>query len=347
MIILAYNKIILYGEQTCDYLYIQNDAPDNDEFSKVDSEPSGWSDSTSLFANFNDKNRLLSAGDSDVIGNIVGYKIYRQKYNESHAEYINTVRKSDGEGNDLTIDYSARNKVDYTYYLYPNAEQSASGVALHPLVTKQLAMNCPYWSLLIVDETEDENIFYLDKLFKFELNLEVGDMTNNAQISVTNNFTKHPTVQYGASNYWSGSLSALCGFISCNNIDYVQNENMINELKQLSSDTRRKFLKDIDGNLWEVNVSAPINIITDNTASKAVKSWSFSWVEVNDADNVSIVNNPNKPTKEWVLTDDGILLPHFTYQWGEQYKWDNSYIWTAHEDIYANQDSNLGRDIKG
>ena len=30
---MAYNKIVLYGKQTCDYLYIQTDAPSDDEFS--------------------------------------------------------------------------------------------------------------------------------------------------------------------------------------------------------------------------------------------------------------------------------------------------------------------------
>ena len=74
-------------------------------------------------------------------------------------------------------------------------------------------------------------------------------MSNNAVVSVLQNFTKYPTVQYGTANYWSGGLSALCGYVSCVDGNYIQTPNMIEELKKLTSDTRRKFLKDIDGKI--------------------------------------------------------------------------------------------------
>ena len=342
---MAYDKITLHGEQTCDYLYIQTDAPANDAFSNVDDEPTGWTKSTLLYANFNDENRRLNAGDSEIAGSIEGYEVYRRKYNESHAEYIGTVKSSESGSGDLMVDYAAKNGVDYSYYLYPNTEKSQSGTALSPFVTKQLSIDCPYWSLFIVDETEEENVFYLDKMFKFELNLQIDDMSNNAQVSISQNFTKYPTIQYGASNYWSGSLSSLCGFIASNCVDYVQTVNMINELKSITSDTRRKFLKDTDGNLWEVNVSAPINISTEIMAVETLKTWKLSWVEVGDTEGVSIINNPNKPLTEWILTETGESVPYITNMWGDHYIWDNSYRWTANDNVYDTKVSNLGRKI--
>ena len=342
---MGYNKITLYGEQICDYIYIQTDAPDEGAFSFVNDEPSSWGETTTLYANFSNKESRLSAGDSAVIGAITGYEVYRRKYNESNAEYIGTIQKSDENISDSIIDYAVKNGVEYTYYLFPNTEKTGSGTPLSPFVTKQLAIDVPYWSLFIVDDTDEDNVFHLDKMFKFELNLQVDDMTNNTQVSISQNFTKYPTLQYGASNYWSGSLSALCGFISSNQTDYIQNVNMINELKSMASDTRRKFLKDIFGNLWEVNVSAPITISTENMALQDVKTWKFSWVEVGDTTGVSIINNPTKKATDWVLTESGDAIPYFTYQWDEQYKWDNSYIWTTNDNISNTQNSNLGRDI--
>ena len=344
---MSYNKITLHGEQVCDYLYIQSAVPDVDAFSYVDDEPPEWGDTASLYAHFNDKERRLAGGNSAFIGSISGYEVYRRKYNESNAEYICTIQNSDDNKNisDLIVDYAVKNGVEYVYYLFPNIEASENGYPLSPVITKQLAIDAPYWSLLIVDETEEENVFYLDKMFKFELNLQVDDMTNNAQVTISQNFTKYPTLQYGASNYWSGSLSSLCGFVASNCVDYVQNVNMINELKSISSDTRRKFLKDISGNLWEVNVSAPITISTENMALQDVKTWKFSWVEVGDTTGVSIINNPAKKTTDWVLTESGDLVPYFTYHWDEQYRWDDSYFWTANDDLYGNKNTNLGRNI--
>ena len=343
---MAYNKITLYGKQTCDYLYIQTNAPDCDAFEFVNDEPLAWNDSTSLYANFNNEESRLMAGDSALIGTINGYEVYRRKYNESNAEYVGTIQKSEENVGDLIIDYAVKNGVEYTYYLFPSTETSESGTHLSPFVTKQLAIDVPYWSLFIVDETDEENVFYLDKMFKFELNLQIDDMTNNTQVSISQNFTKYPTLQYGAANYWSGSLSSLCGFIASNGVDYVQNVNMISELKAIASDTRRKFLKDTSGNLWEVNVSAPINISTKNVSLQDVKTWKFSWIEVGDTKGVSIINNPKKKTTDWVLTENGEVLPYFTYQWGDQYRWDGSYFWTANDGVYDTQNSNLGRDIK-
>ena len=339
-----YNKITLYGRQTCDYIYIQNDMPEADAFDSVNDEPTSWNDTTTLFANFNDKSKRLSAGDTAIIGDITGYEVYRRKYNESTAEYVGTIQKSDKNVNDLLIDYTVKNDVEYRYYLFPKSNTTEGGVPLSPFITKQTSINVPYWSLYIVDETNDDNIFYLDKMFKFELNLGIDDMTNNTQVSTSQNFTKYPTVQYGASNYWSGSLSALCGFMSTNDIDYVQTTNMIDELKSISSDTRRKFLKDTSGNLWEVNVNAPINISSENTVSQDLKTLKFSWVEVGDAKGVSIINNPETKTTDWVLTETGKALPYFTYVWDEQYLWDKSYMWTANENNNT-QNSNLGRNV--
>lgn len=342
---MGYNKIKLNGKQICDYIYIQNKAPENDRFHYVNDEPIGWDASTVLYANFNDKDRPLNAGNSSITGSIEGYEVYRRKYNESFAKYIGTVQKVDAQIQDMMIDYAAKNGVEYVYYFYPNTDKTQSNAVLSPFITKQLSLDCDYWSLFIVDESQEENVFYLDKMFKFELNLEVGDMTNNAQITITPNFTKYPTVQYGNSNYWSGSLSALCGFVSSTGVDYVQTTNMIEELKSLSSDTRRKFLKDTNGNLWEVDVAAPINISTENVTLQAINTWQFSWVEVGDANDISIINNPSKTTTDWILTESGQAIPYFTYVWGDQYVWDNSYLWTAHNDNNSVENTNLGRKI--
>lgn len=345
---MAFNKIVLSGNQVSDYLYIQHDNPG--EITSVDSEPTSWSDSTFLFASFNDEEHPLSAGNSELIGTIENYEVRRRKYDESYSEYVGTIRAKDDTGKAIDkkflIDYAVKNNVDYTYYLYPNTDFSKSGTNLSPLITKNASIDCPYWSLFIVDETNEENVYYLDKMFKFELNLQIDDMNNNAQVSVVQNFTKYPTIQVGKLNYWSGSLSALCGFIASNGTDYVQKPNMINELKSITSDVRRKFLKDIDGNLWEVNVSSPINISTENMALQSVKTLKLSWTEVASAEGVSIIDNPNKKTYDWVITESGELLPYMSYVWGDQYIWDDSYYWTAREESNTQRITNLGREVK-
>lgn len=341
---MGYNKITLHGNQTCDYLYIQGSPINKTKISYVDAEPTTWGDETLLFAKFNNN---LVAGDSSLTDSIVGYEIRRKKGANLYTEYVGTIKEASGESKPrkFMIDYMVENKSDYTYYLYPATTQSGSGIILSPSVTDEVKTDWGYWSLLVVDETDEENVFYLNKMFKFELNLTTDDMSNNAVVSVIQNFTKYPTVQYGMSNYWSGGLTALCGFISCNDVDYIQTPNMIKELKALTSDTRRKFLKDIDGNIYEVKITAPINISTDDKTLERIKTIKLQWSEVGEVSGISIINNPDLPTTSWVLTETGEVAPYVDYIWDEHYRWDNSHRWTAREDTLETDISNLGRPL--
>ncbi len=342
---MGYSKIKLHGGQVCDYLYVQKSPISENEFITVDSEPNSWSEDTIMFSKFN---KDLSAGDSNIMDKLEGYELRRRTGSANHTEYITTIKQNP---NNYLIDYSAKNNTPYTYYLYPAVKSGDSVqtdekyLKLLPLVSNEVVSDWGYWSLLVVDETEEENVFFLNKLFKFELNLSADEMNNNAVVSVTQNFTKYPTVQYGTSNYWSSRLTSLCGYISCPSTEYVQTPNMIEELKALTVDTRRKFLKDIDGNLWEIKITAPISISPYDSNLEKVKSVSVSWTEVADASNVSIINNPNLETISWLLTETGEAKPYINYVWDNNAVWDNALRWTAKDDMLVPKTSNMGREI--
>lgn len=295
------------------------------------------------------KEKDMSAGNSSLTNTIEGYEVRRRSEGDLYTEYVGTVRNESEDLNpkNYLIDYMVKNNTNYTYYLYPTAKYSDNGIVLHPSVAGEIKTDWAYWSLLLVDETEEENVFYLNKMFKFELNMTTDAMGNNAVVSVLQNFTKYPTVQYGTSNYWSGSLSALCGYVSCgdSSIDYVQTPRMIDELKKLTSDTRRKFLKDVDGNVWEVKITAPITITAEDKFLQSVKTVKISWTEVGDTSGISIINNPNTTATSWILTETGEVAPYIDYVWDDDSHWNNSYRWTAREDVLRTEESNLGRKI--
>ena len=340
---MGYKKITLDGNQICDYLYVTKSQVDQSQFQYINMEPKEWKSDTVMLSKFNDKD--MSAGNSSLTNNIVGYEIRRKSGDDLYTEYVGTVPETSDGSKKYIIDYAVKNNTDYIYYLYPNATHSGNGVALHPSITNEVKTDWGYWSLLVVDESEEENVFYLSKMFKFELNIAVDAMSNNAVISILQNFTKYPTVQYGTANYWSGSLSALSGYISCVNGNYMQTPDMIEELKSLTSDTRRKFLKDVDGNIWEVKITAPISITTEALTPQSLMTAKISWAEVGKTSGVSIINNPNAATTSWILTETGEVKPYIDYVWDEDSHWNSSYKWTAKEDMLETKESNLGREI--
>lgn len=342
---MGYTKITLGGNQTCDYLYVSKSQGDASQFQYVDTEPNEWNSNALMLAKFNEDD--MSAGNSSLTENIKGYEIRRQAGNDLYTQYVGTVKENADELNPkkYIIDYMVKNNTDYTYYLYPSAVYSDNGILLSPSITSEVKTDWGYWSLLVVDESDEDNVFYLNKMFKFELNITTDSMSNNAVVSVLQNFTKYPTVQYGTANYWSGGLSALCGFVSCVDGGYVQTPDMIEELKKLTSDTRRKFLKDIDGNVWEVKITDPINITEEYSAIQCVKSAKISWTEVGEVSGISIINNPDMPTTSWILTETGEAVPYMDYVWDDNSYWNNSHRWTAKEDVLQTKEANLGREI--
>ena len=343
---MGYRKITLGGNQVCDYLYVSSQL-DQSQFKNIDAEPSGWKADTLMLAKFNEDD--MSAGDSSLTRNIEGYEIRRKSGNDLYTEYVGTVKEQMQTGELVPkrylIDYMVKNNTDYTYYLYPAAKRSDNGILLFPSITDDITTNWGYWSLLVVDESDEDNVFYLNKMFKFELNIAPDTMSNNAVVNVMQNFTKYPTVQYGTSNYWSGGLSALCGYVSCYDGSYVQTPNIIEELKKLTSDTRRKFLKDIEGNVWEVKITDSINVTEEYGAAQSVKSAKITWTEVGEVAGISIINNPNTPTTSWILTETGEAVPYMDYVWDNDSYWNNSHRWTAREDLLQTEESNLGRKI--
>lgn len=340
---MGYNKITLGGNQVCDYIYITQSLDEQSQYRYVNVEPDNWDANTLMLAKFNKDD--MSAGNSSLADNIEGYEIRRKSGDNLYTEYVGRVDENHDELHPkrYIIDYMVKNNTDYTYYLYPATTHSKNGILLSPSITNEVRTDWGYWSLLVVDESDDENVFYLNKMFKFELNVVTDAMSNNTEVSVLQNFTKYPTIQYGTANYWSGGLSALCGYVSCVDGSYVQTPNMIEELKSLTSDTRRKFLKDIDGNIWEVKITSSISISTENNALQSVKTAKISWTEVGEISGISIINNPDAPTTSWILTETGEVMPYVDYVWDDNALWKNSYRWTAKDDMLQPEESNLGR----
>ena len=81
---------------------------------------------------------------------------------------------------------------------------------------------------------------------------------------------------------------------------------MLNKFKQLTTDDRRKFLKDRDGNIWEVSLSAANTVATDNKLRNQLKTATISWVEVADvADTMIYLDNYGDAS--WLQEEENLI----------------------------------------
>lgn len=238
-----------------------------------------------------DYSTYLAGGNID--GNpqtIESWTVYRQKGDTPSLENPITF---DGSARGFT-DYSAVNNTDYTYYIYPSFEGSLGS----PMVTDKIRTDFPCWTLYLVDETDTEGTFKLQKAYDFMLNFETPTITNNTGANVVTTFSRYQRVRKNTVNCLSGSLASLMGYYDPSTIDpddpmsngYVETADRLNEMFALSANvTNRKFLRDLQGRLMEVELTGAITAQQQNYNGQIVSSGQVNWMEIADASNVIIL----------------------------------------------------------
>jgi hypothetical protein len=309
----VYNDIICSGEKAeLAYLFILNDTKDSGkiyaELSNINYKPYWGKGLCNLADNLTLKNdqplsflvslnfetnepdektkNPLIIGDIAVVDTVSSAQIKRLDDNAQMLTIANIPNILDMSNLQL-IDLSAVSNKNYEYYLYlrNDKDEYVTAITTEDIVSALWDR----WVLYICDETDTENIYTLDKAYLFGLNLSSGSMKNNNKKTIIENFTPYPRVQSSCSNYWSGKLSGLLGYIDSDLMTYVQTPEILNDLKMLSFNTKKKFLKDRDGNLFEVELSNSIDVGNTDNLTIDLKTKTIEWVEVGDTSNVSIV----------------------------------------------------------
>ena len=209
------------------------------------------------------------------------------------------------------VDYSLPHNEEVKYLICPQGNEiitdekdneTSQELLFSPIYSDSIKGDWDKWCLFTtrgpapknLDGTADngynENVLLVDKIFFFEMNVETGNMKNNTDFSVIKNFTPYPHIQRSPSNYWSGQLKGLLGRLAIDDCTFKQTPTMLQEIKELTQNTSRKFLKDRDGNFWEVELSSDITIDNNDKLDVQLKTKSFNWVEVGDASDIALVS---------------------------------------------------------
>lgn len=314
------NKIEVNGACSLDYIWITNTEITSSWETILDQigyEPV-WDINTQMLAKFN---HSLNAGNAgDEAGNTLqGWKVYRQNVEGSTLKYVKTLEPSEV----FLVDYNTKWGQSYIYYLFPDYAEAMG----NPFISKEVEACWVDWILLLCRE-EKENEFAVEESFLFQLNTQSGQMNNNADVNVYKTYGKYPRVVKGQSNYLSGQLSSLVGYMgeTNNELQYIEKLSMIERLKNLNTDTRRKFLKDKKGHVWEIELTAPSTFeYMENVTGQPV-TGSISWTEVASTEDVSIYNGNAREL--WLLTTTGSPEYNVKYVWVDSEYWTPSKYWT-------------------
>ena len=225
-----------------------------------------------------------SGGVADVA---LGYNfsIYREVKDTNQLVYVARL----GEGELLMTDYGVTNNKTYKYYIFKEDESAIS----EAVISNDVSTCWWDWSLIdVIPSTSEKGLYYTTgDIWKFNLNISSAAKTQTLNNTTYNNLTRFPKVSSGKLNYSTGSLTCLLGNVqktTSSLVEYVEPNTMLDEWNKFCADGNIKLLKDRKGNAMLVMVTGTSSQ-TDDVTREQTNTITFSWVEVENIDNITII----------------------------------------------------------
>lgn len=264
----------------CDYLWIEagtlGDSVVQALMSEGGYEPVFTAD-TLFLANFADG---LQAGNVSADEAVQSWSVYRADASGENLALAATVPVAEKS----VIDCGAASQGVYTYYIFG---EDAEGNVTAPLMSGRISPVLWDWSILACTE-ETEDVFRVDDIFRFSLNVSSGTVSNNNKPNLLENFTRYPTMQMDPANYQSGTLNGYLGRVGAG-AEYSDTLARRDELFALPLSGKQLFLKSRKGDLLKIAVNGSITAqVQDNTRQQAM-ICAVPWVETGSAEGAQLV----------------------------------------------------------
>lgn len=231
-----------------------------------------------------DDGTTTSGGVADVA---LGYNfsIYREVKDTNQLVYVARL----GDGGLSMTDYGVTNNKTYKYYIFKEDESAIS----EAVVSNDVSTCWWDWSLIdIIPSTSEKGLYYTTgDIWKFNLNISSAAKTQTLNNTTYNNLTRFPKISSGKLNYSTGSLTCLLGNVQKTTnslVEYIEPNTMLDEWNEFCADGNIKLLKDRKGNAMLVMITGTSSQ-TDDVTREQTNTITFSWVEVEDIDNITII----------------------------------------------------------
>lgn len=267
----------------------------------------------------------------DQIESADGYSIMRQTVGENRLIKIADVSSTTGQ----IRDYSAKSGNSYIYYIFP---EGALAYLTEPMMTDPVSVQYWYWSIIEAEPVSgSKNTFSAIRAYYFRYGVSEGQISNNNNPQISQNFTRYPTRQGLTANYKTGTVSGYIGTILRPSVEYVDTVAQSEALFELSNTENALFLLDPKGHFLRIHTAAATTLAIDHKKKVMPQTVTVSWVEIGNADNVHLIMYPGGdfyPVDRVILTSIHIDLTT------------GALIWTV-PDGYAGTGSTLSLNADG
>lgn len=188
-------------------------------------------------------------------------------------------------------DYSVPSNTEASYFAsqYTGVDSDNSTLTEHGIIGESGNVSLMMANYLLIEAEQQGNsdIYLVKKTWRFGNNIAAGAISNNNSPQLQSNFTgyrfKQPTSQIGK----KGTLQALLSNVK--DCDYNDTVEEMEALFNASLSNNQFFLKDMKGNIYKVNISAPITQTINTKTAKQQVTISLAWEESGSAKDAVII----------------------------------------------------------
>lgn len=269
-------SVMLYGPQNCSFVWIVENGFTTAQMLNAQNNTPSYDSTTHFLAQFSDG---LSAGAIRAQEDVTRVTLYRRQ-----AGKVAVQKLVSSDPNITAVrDYAALNGNSYTYTLVGETDSDSSTSA----ISSNSISPC-IWNYTLMLCSQDSNGFYhVQQEYRFSLDISSGSENNNNNPTLQANFTRYPLRQPNAQNYRSGTLTSFVG--KAVNGKYVDSLSEIEALREISTSSLYKFLKNRKGEIMLVDTASPITMtITDKYEQQPVRA-TIPWAEIGSAKGKSVI----------------------------------------------------------
>ena len=222
----------------------------------------------------------------DMVESADGYSVMRQTVGENRLIKIADVESTAGQ----IRDYSARSGQSYIYYVFPEGILS---YLTEPMKTEQVNVQYYYWAIVEAEPSLDmKSTYSVIAAYYFRYNTSEGQISNNNNPQISQNFTRYPTRQGTTSNYKTGTVSGYIGKRTKPNVEYVDTIAQSEALFELSNTENALFLIDPKGHFLRIHTAAATTLAVDTKSRQLPQTVTVSWVEIASTEGTHLVMYP-------------------------------------------------------
>ena len=260
-------------EKTVDYLY----------------DETGNAKSNVLKYYYIDEEGALTYADSGCINNFKLEKAFKALFNERLVQLFKIFENENPKAAKEYISQLDDFKKSLVNLDDPVVYRNTSNVTLYC----RADFSGNVLMVLNKDTSQKDNIYKLFKMYSWYLNLDTTNYKVTSNISINNNYTKYPRVQKSRQNYMAISLQSLMGYMSCTNIEVIDTQELIDDIRNLINTNLVMLLKTTKGAILKVTPSSDISFNINEIIS--LTSLSLDLVEIGDAKDISVINKESNP----------------------------------------------------